>query len=266
MTDDLHKFTAFSFLAVLLALAGCLGGPEGAEPGRQALSTGEALHFVGTDGNWFEPRNWDAGRTPGPDDDVRIDGGARVQIDPTLNPEGAAAVVAVRDVLVSDGASLEALGGASLEVENLHTFAEGSFATIGATANASGGMSYNCPRWRCGYNPSYIHASHYEIHGESLTMSLGGTTPASATSTGPGHHAVVHADTVALAGTDLLVETRYGFVPSDTFVIVRADVALTGTFANYADGDTVAQYGSLALVIDYMANEVVLRAERRGGR
>ena len=259
-------------LISLFALTGCLG-PEDVAVSDEALTTGP-MHFIGSNGDWFDANSWDSGRVPGPDDDVVIDPGLTVRIDPTRNIAGATGSapgdVFVRDLHVSSGASFETLPGTTLVFRDFSTVGTASFFAYGSAWEGESALSIDCPRWRCGYNPSSIHVASYELAGEQIEMYLGGTTPAGPGGTGPGHYAAIRGDSVSLSDTDLYVGLRYGFVPSpgDRFVIVEATRELTGTFANFADGDEVARFDGVRLILAYEGNQVVLTAERapRGTR
>jgi hypothetical protein len=269
---------SYPALATLLALAliGCMGADHAGVSGDpQGLRSAEGpIHFIGSNGDWFDPDNWEGGRVPGRGDDVLIDGDARVEIDPSNNPDPRAGNrVFVRDILLQGNASFVTLPGTELQFGVLDVQDQSSFfayASIwhGIELNLADGdnkqINDPCSQWRCGYNPSAIDVEAFHFGGESLALYLGGTRPAGPGASGPGHHAVVRGGTVSLTDTDLLIDFKYGFTPraGDRFVIVEARDQLSGTFANHAEGDEVARVGDVALVISYEANQIVLNAIR----
>ena len=86
---------AFAVLAALSASASAQNSPV------------NALHFEGRSSDWFDANNWREGRVPGANDDVVLDRGDIVVID----PERGASPVEIRDLIVGDGAELTTLPG-----------------------------------------------------------------------------------------------------------------------------------------------------------
>lgn len=264
---------AHGVLGLTLLGTGCLADNAElaeAEHGAEVVRAPDApLRFLGRTSDWFDPANWDGRRVPGPGDDVLVDGSASAVIDPARNPDTSTpdpGRVVVGDITVAGQARLETLAGSelqfgALDVQQGATAFAASSAWLGTTLQVHG----DCSNWRCGYNPSAVEVDTYALTGDTVAFHLGGLRPAARDATGPGYHATVRANTVALSGTALLVGFRYGFVPrpGDRFVIVAAREALTGTFANAAHGAEVARTGNVALVIRYEQNQIVLVAEAR---
>lgn len=259
-------------MGALATMTGCVDlahddAAEGTRSSEVSATGGEPLRFVGKSGDWFSPKNWDGRRVPGPHDDVVIAGNARVVIDPARNPAGQAPIV-IGDLQIEGKASFETLAGTELQFGVLTAHDQASYFAYSSTwhgAAAAGGPTYDCPRWRCGYNPSAIDIGYYDISGGSLAMFIGGTQPARPGATGPGHHASIRGDEISVDGVELLVAFKYGFVPApgDRFVIVEAREQLSGTFVNAATGDEVARAGDVALVASYEPNRIVLVAVAR---
>jgi hypothetical protein len=240
--------------------------------GEPAISPQDAtgsgpLRFVGTNGDWFDAQNWEGGSVPGAGDDVLIDGDAFVAIDPSQNPDptGNPGTVVVHDILLRDDAVFETLPGTSLEFNDFDAGGESTFFAYSSEwqGNSLSGGGTDCPKWQCGYNPSVVDVQSYDVNGTDLTFYLGGTEPAAPGATGPGHYAAVRSSVVSLTDSELAVGFKYGFTPNagDRFVLVEATQRLTGTFANYAQGDEVAQAGTVKLVISYETDRIVLDAE-----
>lgn len=76
--------------------------------------TGDDVHYVGRDGNWFNPSNWSSGRVPDARDNVFLGGQDRVVIDPKNDPTGYSKVT-FGDLVISSVAVLETLPGTVIE-------------------------------------------------------------------------------------------------------------------------------------------------------
>jgi hypothetical protein len=238
-----------------------------------------ALLFSGSDGDWANSANWTdtttgapAGRLPGADDDVIIDG-ADVFIDPS-----AIGNVELTSLRLQSQALLRLLPGTDLRVQLLDVSESGLF----AQASMLNGQEFKLyPEevipvpgggWGCSHcgivlgNPSAFDFERYDWGGSRLVVGLGGTTPASAGNLGPGYYATWTGD---WAGTgDLFIEDielLYGFMPEvgDTFQIFTVDNGATAAISGLTEGSIVKRIGELGLVISYQGgdgNDVVLTA------
>lgn len=271
--NSIRKPTRIAIVVgALAAMAGCLGPDQDQNTlaSRESELSTKPIRFIGSSTDWFDPTNWQGGRVPGADDDVLIDGKAKVVIDPANNPDRSAknpGTVTVRDVYVTEEARFETQPGSdfhfgAFDLQNQATFFAYSSAWQGNLMPCDKDGCY-CPRWRCGYNPSYLDVDLYELNTGSLALYLGGTQPAAPGETGPGHYAAIRGGTISIADTELLVDFKYGFapLPGDRFVIVKARDALEGTFSNLADGDEVLRTRDVRLVIAYERNQIELVAE-----
>ena len=237
----------------------------------------QPLNFVGASNDWFDPENWSTGRVPTDGDIVIIEGDSHVQYRPIEEHIGDndgdgdtdradSSSPKLQLAVCKGNAVLEMLPGSELQFEELRVEENASLFTRssilkGTRVNYAGGRG--CTKWECGYNPTYVEVEEFEFTGEGLALYLGGTTQASADGVGPGHYSFINTRTVTLNEASLQINTIYDFEPSagDEFVIFQASESITGTFANYADGDVVLSANGVDLVISYTTNEIVLTAE-----
>ena len=190
--------------------------------------------FIGTDGDWFNPNNWDTGTVPGRTDAVVI---------PTGTP-----LIFVTNATVDVG-SMD-MDDTDFNLSNgvVHIFGWGSVRSFRK------------------FNPSFVQAQEMTMVGDEGTTAfgLGGTAPASNNNQGPGFYANVHTNNIQLAGS-LQILFMYGFVPQDgdVFQIITVDGQLTGSFLGVNEGDIVATLGDVDLYLSYAGgdgNDVVLTA------
>jgi hypothetical protein len=236
---------------------------SGSESMLLTIEEPEPVRFIGSDGDWFNQGNWADGRVPGPTDDVIINESNHVVIDPA---KGSGRAIEIRDLHILDSARLETLPGTEL------IFRESTFDTTGTSSFQSTVLkgqvlhasTCNCePGIRA--NPSAFDVEYMNLKGIHVQLFLGGIKPAEADDIGPGHYANFQGQTVMLSETTLAVDLIYDFQPQpgDQFVIVEAEDEIIGQFSNAADGDEVARFDGVALVISYERNQIVLTAEAR---
>ena len=191
-------------------------------------------NFIGTDGNWFEPSNWDTGTVPGPSDAAVI---------PTGTPP-----IFINNATVDVG---------SIDVDD-------------TAFNLSNGVvhvfGWGFARSFRKFNPSYVESQVMTMVGDEghTVFSLGGLQPASDANQGPGFYANVHTQDMQMAGS-LEIQFMYGFEPQvgDSFQIITIDGTQTGSFFGAVEGSVVASLNGVNLVISYQAgdgNDVVLTA------
>lgn len=232
-------------------------------------SRADVLTYVGSTVDWFTASNWDLGRVPGPGDDVIIEDGHVVVIDPAV---GSAQVV-IRDLTIADDASLETLAGTEITSRNETVYDGGQliYRATRAYEDAQGGtLAVLPPVTATGsgiggttFNPS-TQSKRDLILKSSVNFGLGGTVPASVTGTGPGHYATVITDNADLGGT-LNVALYYGFTPSSgqTFEIIDVGTRSINEFDGLSEGALVQVFGNVGLYISYVGgdgNDVVLTA------
>jgi hypothetical protein len=236
-----------------------------------ASARADVLTYVGSTSDWFNPRNWDLGRLPGPSDDVIIDDGRSVVINPAVGP----AQVTIRDITISDDASLETLAGTEITTRN-ETLVEGGQLILRSTRafdDAVGGTLAALPRTASEgpgsdgpvLNPS-TQSKRDVILKSSVSFGLGGTLPASIVTggAGSGHYATITTENADLGGV-LNIALYYGFTPSSgqTFKIIDITTSNTGEFDGLAEGALVQVFGNIGLYISYIGgdgNDVVLSA------
>ncbi|MEZ0472041.1 hypothetical protein [Luteimonas salinilitoris] len=249
----------------------------------QAQTPQDPLHFSGTDRNWFNPRNWSAGRVPTAADDVVLDRHDRVVIDPASGD----AWVRIRDLDVRGNARLTTLPGTVLQLRDEVIGDDGQIVyrasgTIGehliaAPAVAGAGMAK--PGFGNGgikLNPTpkskrdLILKSSFPVQ-----FGLGGLQPASLhfdaggtrLAAGPGHYATITTETAILAG-DLRLSLHYGFRPmaGDRFTIIDISRRSLGRFDAFPEGSPVGCTADrIGLYISYVGgdgNDVELSARR----
>ncbi|RYG27759.1 hypothetical protein EON81_29630, partial [bacterium] len=230
----LRSFTVFAALAFATA------------------ASAETLFFVGRDGDWLNPRNWSAGRVPGPSDDVMVRRGQHLVVNP---PEGTTMRVTFKDIMVSSYSSVETRPGTIWITRNERVMGElihrstdaadgagydGTLHTLGSTS--SGGSTL--------LNPTAKSKRVVDLQ-SSISFGIGGTEAASPGHVGSGYYANITAQTARVSG-DLEVEFMYGFRPraGDSFTILKAD-RIQGRFRNAREGAMVAQIGGIGIFIHY---------------
>jgi hypothetical protein len=238
-----------------------------------------ALHFEGRSSNWFDANNWREGRVPGANDDVILDRGDVVVIDPANGQ----AQLEIRDLYVGDGAQLTTLPGTILSLRDEHIGAarilhrsSGVFGDGHYFSNANTGVA--CAE--CGVelsNPSpkskriiVLQSSH------TAEMGLGGIDAAMIArdasgglrlAAGPGYYATTTAHTLLLDG-HLWLNLYYGFSPivGDSFQLFSAERFARGQFVGLPESALVGcTSNGVGLRISYVGgdgNDVVLRAEQ----
>ncbi len=243
----------------------------------QTTST-NVLHFEGRNSNWFDASNWREGRVPGANDDVVLDRGDSVVIDPTLGR----AQIEIRDLYVGDGAALTTLAGTIMLLRDEHIGAarivNRSSGVIGEGQYFTAQVNNNCVE--CGVvlsNPT-PKTRRVILLQSSVTseMGLGGIEPAKISrdasgairlAAGPGHYATTSAQTLLLNG-HLWLNLVYGFrpIPGDSFQVFSAERYAGGQFVGLAESALVGcTSAGVGLRITYAGgdgNDVVLRAAR----
>jgi hypothetical protein len=239
----------------------------------QAAAVGQVVtaHYIGTNGNWFNPANWSTGSVPGSKTDVLIDGTSSVVIDPAVGP----AMVTIRDLTLAGSAQLETLPGTIFTTRNetldgtsrlIHRSSEARDVAVGPskfeiadTATLAGPFLQPTPKSK---RDVILKTS------ATLTFYLGGSIPAAVGSVGAGHYANWTTENMTLAG-ELDINLIYGFIPTvgQTFQIMSASNSATGTFSNLPEGAIAARFPGVALTISYQGgdgNDVVLTAVESG--
>jgi len=218
----------------------------------QAQTADPTAHYIGSDGNWFNPANWSSGRVPTAGSDVVIDGKAEVVIDPALG----SSLVQIRDLSVGGDASLTGLPGVILDSRTELLQDNGA---IVMRSGASTGENLVVAPFSdpdgcssCSYvlNP-LSQSKRIIVLKSSVTVDagLGGTTPASLTKTGTGtlilnagagYHSSSTADLLVLDG-QLRLSLYYGFQPraGQRFQIFTANQTRTGQFLGLPEGGLV---------------------------
>ncbi|MEO8670484.1 MAG: hypothetical protein ABI411_04150 [Tahibacter sp.] len=262
--------------ALVVALASC---------GSAYAQSTTALQFQGRDGDWFNPANWSAQRVPGPGDDVVLDRGAVVVIDPARG----SAMVEIRDLTLRDGSQLTTLPGTILSLRDEHI---GAARLIHRSTGVIGEGLYVEPQpipstiWctQCGVgygNPS-PKTKRIIVLSSSFTtnMGLGGVTPARIlrdasgalqVAAGPGHYATLSAETTVISG-HLWMDLVYGFrpAPGDSFELLSSKRFAQGQFTGLPEGSLAGcTADGVGLRISYAGgdgNDVVLSAQRTDPR
>ena len=238
-----------------------------------------ALHFEGRNSNWFDANNWREGRVPGANDDVILDRGDVVVIDPTNGQ----AQLEIRDLYLGDGAQLTTLPGTILSLRDEHIGAarmvnrssgivgEGQYFsnanTVVACAECGVELSNPTPKSK---RTVLLQSSH------TAEMGLGGLDPAEIErdasgalqlTAGPGHYSTTTAQTLLLDG-HLWLNLYYGFrpIPGDSFQVFNAERFVRGQFVGLPEsalvGCTLAGVGLRISYVGGDGNDVVLRAEQ----
>jgi len=211
--------------------------------------------FVGSTSDWHTPGNWSTGLVPDANTDVLISGDFHVIVSPPVGGGD----VAIRDLRLAAGATLETLpgvrfgtrnesieGGSGLIHRSTEAFDIAGGTTVTEVAGFGGSGLY--------LNPTPKGKRDIILHATS-TFGLGGTTAAAPGSTGAGHYATLTTESIDLDG-ELRVELLYGFTPAQgqVFQIITTD-SRTGTFAGLPEGARVATFGDVALYITYAAGD-----------
>lgn len=250
-------FCRSTLVAAALA-AFALSQPAAAAGGANVAAgdiTGDGVHYVGRDGNWFNPSNWSSRRVPDAGDNVFLDGQDHVVIDPNNDPTGYSRVT-FGDLVISSVAVLETLPGTVIENRDTRVLDAGqlihrSSGSLGKTLVIGSG-------------------------GVSMDVGLGGTTPASLVqdatggsrlAAGPGHYSTMTADTMDIEG-ELKLSTDYGFEPrpGDSFQIMTINGTRSGEFIGLPEGGYLGcTEQNVGLRISYVGgdgNDIVISAER----
>ena len=222
----------------------------------------EVARYKGTDGDWFNPRNWSTGRVPGRLTDVVIGGRVRVTIDPARN----ANPVEIRDLWLREGAILETRPGTQFSSRHEVVADHSSLIHRSSVARSSGSLIVT-DYGAINLNPTpKMHRDLVLKTGVTVRMGLGGAVAANPAAFGSGHHATITADHVLLAGR-LQLGLKYGFQPraGQTFQIVTANRLAVGRLDGLGEGAMAARFGEVGLFISYRGgdgNDVVLTARR----
>ena len=272
MSKNLIKRT-YTRRMCALAIVSALSGAALAQS-----TGGNVLHFEGPGSNWFDASNWREGRVPGANDDVVLDRGDSVVIDPAMGQ----AQIEIRDLYVGDGAAFTTLAGTILLMRDEHIGAarivnrNSGVISEGQYVNAQ--TNVNCVE--CGVtlsNPT-PKTKRVLVLKSSVTseMGIGGLEPAkierAATgmirlAAGPGHYATTTAQALLLNG-HLWLDLVYGFspIPGDSFQLFSAERYASGQFTGLPESALVGcTTAGVGLRISYTGgdgNDVVLRAER----
>lgn len=241
--------------------------------------------YIGRDGNWFSPSNWSTGRVPGAQDDVLLDAGDVVVIDPALG----SAAVRIRDLIVKRGATLETRQGTLLQLRDElieggaqvtyrgsavlgETLVAGASTAAGSCASSAGIIT----QW-CGLTLNPTPKSKRIIVLQSsvlLEMGLGGVHAASirtgldgrvGVEAGAGHYATLSADSLSIDG-QLWLNLHYGFqpLPGERYTLLRAGRSAGGQFIGLDEGALAACTGAgVGLFVSYRGgdgNDVELQA------
>ncbi len=256
-----------------LAIISALSGAAAAQS-----AGGNVLHFEGRNSNWFDASNWREGRVPGANDDVVLDRGDSVVID----PKAGQAQVEIRDLYVGDGAAFTTLAGTILLLRDEHIGAarivNRSSGVMGDGQYVSTQASGSCTDCSVILGNPTPKTKRIIVLQSSVTseMGLGGLEPAKIErdasgairlAAGPGHYATTSAQTLMLNG-HLWLDLVYGFrpIPGDSFQLFSAERYAGGQFTGLPESALVGcTSAGVALRITYAGgdgNDVVLRAER----
>ena len=254
---------------------------------QSASATTNVLHFEGRNGDWFDVSNWREGRVPGANDDVVLNRGDVVVIDPAsrlraVNRNGTGHVdIEIRDLYVGDGAALTTLAGTIMLLRDEHIGAarivnrssgvigEGQYFTAASTGCNECSVSLSNPTPK---------SKRTVVLQSSVTseMGLGGLDSAKIErdasgairlAAGPGHYATLNARTLIFNG-HLWLNLVYGFRPiaGDSFQIFSAERYASGQFIGLPEsaliGCTSAGVGLRITYAGGDGNDVVLSAAR----
>jgi hypothetical protein len=273
---------------LLLALLSTLSALSSASAQAQTPphTSSSSTAYIGRDGNWFNPSNWSTGRVPGAQDDVVLDAGDTVLIDPA---QGTAAVH-IRDLLVGRGATLETRPGTLLQLrdETIEAGAQvnyrgsavsGDTLVVGGSSSGTAGCAGQASigsQW-CGLVLNPTPKSKRIIVLQSsvlLEIGLGGLNPAAmrssrngqiAVAAGPGHYATLSANSLSIDG-QLWLNLHYGFqpLPGERYTVLRGGRSSQGQFIGLGEGALAAcTANGVGLYVSYRGgdgNDVELRA------
>lgn len=203
---------------------------------------GDGVHYVGRDGNWFNPSNWSSRRVPDAGDNVVLDGQDYVVIDPKNDPTGYSKV-RFGDLVISSVAVLETLPGTVIENRDTRVLDAGQ-------------LIHRSSGWL---------GETLVIGGSSATMNvgLGGNQLAA----GPGYYSTMTADTMDIEG-ELKLSTYYGFEPrpGDSYQIITINGTRSGEFIGLPEGGYVGCTDqNVGMRISYVGgdgNDIVISAEQ----
>ena len=231
--------------------------------------TGEPVHFIGTDSNWFEPTNWDNGVLPDAHTDIVLTDGKIIVVDPSMAPSPIDALIIINNIDMTN-ATLSLMPDSTFHYNKMF-LNEGSLFDSRSSEIIGDELQLNTNGSNSNLHGIVINPTTNDNRSIKITAStaniqifLGGTMAASPGNTGIGHYANFSADDIELNG-NLVINTIYGFQPQfgDEFQIITARNSLTGQFNNMNEGDVVARLNGLNLVISYRGgdgNDVVLTA------
>ena len=241
--------------------------------------TGAPVNFIGTDGNWFDPSNWDSGVLPDENTDLIISG-LDVFIDPTLSQNP----IEVRDLTIENDRTLNLMDGTNFTFRNaniedgLIEFHSSTIrgddivAFVGDTTTTKNKRPGGWGCTHCGIvlgNPSFVDINFQSFSG-ILAVGLGGDQQASFNNTGAGQYAHFIGNDIELGG-NLLVQEFYGFAPQvgDIYQIITARNSLTSQFNNLNEGSVLTTVNGVDLRISYQGgdgNDVTLTAIKKSTR
>lgn len=322
MNTAKNSFRISAFAAALFTMGSTLSAPAVAGPyikygdvkfgvestasafrGGVNVATGDInndVHYVGRDGNWFNPSNWSSGRVPGANDNVILDGQDRVVIDPLQDP--AATRVRFGDLVISSVAVLETLPGTVIENGNTRVLDAGQLIHRGSGAlgdtlvvggssgeqvcvfDANGQQICTVPddggSGRGGgvlLNPTQQNKRIVVLQSSAtVDVGLGGSEAASLTrdaaggvqlNAGRGTYATTTVDTLVIDG-DLKISTYHGFEPrpGQSFQIMTVNGMRSGEFVGLPEGGYVGcTEDNVGLRMSYVGgdgNDLVISAEQ----
>ncbi|MFK8013558.1 MAG: hypothetical protein AB8B80_16085 [Marinicellaceae bacterium] len=222
--------------------------------------TGDAVHFIGTDGNWFEPTNWDSGTLPDATTNIVLTSGQSIVIDPTMAPTPIDALIIINNIEMTN-ATLSLLQGSHFQYNQM-LLNEGSLLDSSSSEMMGDEVILNTNGINSNLHGIVINPTTNDNRSVKITAKsagiqifLGGTIAASPGNVGVGHYATLVADDIELDGS-LEIDTIYGFQPQvgDVFEIIKARNSFSGAFNNYREGDVVASFDGIDLVLSYENN------------
>ena len=278
---DTHSSTR---RACALAIISALSATAMAQ---SSSATTPALHFEGRNSDWFDASNWREGRVPGANDDVVLDRGDVVVIDPAsrfraANITGTDHAIEIRDLYVGDGAALTTLAGTIMQLRDEHI---GAARIVNRSSGVLGEGQYFTAALTAGCNECSVTVSNPTpkskrtivlLSSVTSELGLGGLEPAKIErdaigairlAAGAGHYATLNAQTLLLDG-HLWLNLVYGFqpIPGDSFQIFSAERYASGRFVGLPESSLVGcTSAGVGLRISYAGgdgNDVVLHAAR----
>jgi hypothetical protein len=226
-----------------------------------AASAQQTARYIGTDGDWFNARNWSTGRVPDATTDVVIGDRSRVTIAPTRS------AVVIRDLLLTGEATLETQPGTRFFSRNELVSGRSRLvhrSTEAGSSDPNGSLIVTTYQgWTLNPSPKQKRIIVL-INSVTSNLALGGALAASPSGYGPGYYATATADYVLLAGR-LNVGLMHGFQPrpGQSFQIVTANRSMLGQFEDLREGALAVRFGDVGLYITYRGgdgNDVVLHA------